>query len=273
MGSYHTNTRRAIHGWGLVLFLLAFGLLMLRFPQVYHLAGVTTGSSGQLSPQAQQFQNKLIPFAQENGLALSQWPDDLLEAAARNPEMEDFVMQYPLQKDSSESGDMQEYENSQSVPLLMQWDARWGYTSYADAPLGLSGCGPTCLSMVSMYLLQDTSWTPDAVARFSEDNGYSIPGGGSSWTLISEGGQLLGMDVTEIPLDRRRVMDALTAGQPIICAMGPGDFTTTGHFIVMTGCQDGKIKINDPNSKARSGQLWEYDQIQAQIKNLWVLRK
>lgn len=38
------------------------------------------------------------------------------------------------------------------------------------------------------------------------------------------------------------------------------------------GSEDGKIKVNDPNSKANSEKLWNYDDIYSQIKNLWVLR-
>ena len=62
----------------------------------------------------------------------------------------------------------------------------------------------------------------------------------------------------------------MEAGNPIICVMGPGDFTTTGHFIVMTDYVDGKIKINDPNSPIRSNKLWDCDLIKDQIRNLWV---
>ena len=54
--------------------------------------------------------------------------------------------------------------------------------------------------------------------------------------------------------------------------MGPGDFTTTGHFIVLSGCEDGLIKINDPNSYANSEKLWSYEEIADQIRNLWVIR-
>ena len=38
---------------------------------------------------------------------------------------------------------------------------------------------------------------------FASDNGYYVPGSGSSWTLISEGGVKLGFDVKELPLDER----------------------------------------------------------------------
>ena len=36
--------------------------------------------------------------------------------------------------------------------------------------------------------------------------------------------------------------------------------------------EDGKLRVNDPNSRERSEQLWEYDQIKDQIRNLWVCR-
>ena len=42
--------------------------------------------------------------------------------------------------------------------------------------------------------------------------------------------------------------------------------------IVMTEYVDGKIKVNDPNSKARSDKLWNLSDIKSQIHNLWVCR-
>ena len=108
--------------------------------------------------------------------------------------------------------------------------------------------------------------------RFASQNGYYVSGSGSSWTLISEGAAKLGFDVTEIPLDKNRILSNLEVGNPIICAMGPGDFTTTGHFIVLVGCQDGLLQVNDPNSIQNSQTLWSYEDICGQIRNLWVIR-
>ena len=67
------------------------------------------------------------------------------------------------------------------------------------------------------------------------------------------------------------IFDNLEAGYPVICVMGPGDFTTTGHFIVMTGIENGMIRINDPNSNANSQKLWNYDNIENQIRILWSI--
>ena len=215
---------------------------------------------------------EIATFAAENDLSVYEYPDELIKLMQNNPETEDFVLNYPLKKDEVVEFTLEECEDCDSVPLLMQWDARWGYTRYASELMGISGCGPTCLSMVCIYLLGDTSYDPAYIAQFSEENGFFDRGNGSKWTLVSEGGELLGLDVTEIPLDEDRIIRNLEAGNPIICVMGPGDFTTTGHFIVMTGFEDGMIAVNDPNSKARSEKLWAYDDISDQIRNLWVCR-
>lgn len=217
-------------------------------------------------------EKKISKFAQNNGLDISDYPESLVDLLARNSETEDFVLSYPLEKDEKHKINLKEYKNCTEVPLFMQWDKRWGYIKYGDDVAGLTGCGPVCLSMVAVYVKQDIKYSPDYMLEFAKDNHYCIKGGGSEWTLISKGGKKLGMDVIEIPLDENRIVKNLEAGNPIICVMGPGDFTTKGHFIVMTGYKNGKIKINDPNSYANSKKLWNYDDIYKQIKNLWVIR-
>lgn len=211
-------------------------------------------------------------FAREQGLTLADWPEELIVLLDKNPETEEFVLQYPLKKDSHPTYDLTDCLGSSQMPLLLQWDERWGYGEYAGELMGLSGCGPTCLSMVCIQLLQDASYTPQYVAAFAEENGYAVPGNGSAWSLISEGGKKLGLDVTEIPLDEGRIIRNLEVGNPIICVMGPGDFTTTGHFIVLTEYADGYVKVNDPNSPARSQKPWKLTDIMPQMNNLWVCR-
>ena len=211
-------------------------------------------------------------FAKQNGLSLSEWPEELLDLLEKNPEAQDFVLNYPIKKDLNPEIDLTEYLDTNDVPLLLQWDERWGYSQYAGELMGLSGCGPTCLSMVCLYLLDDASYTPEYIAEFATENGYSVSGNGSSWTLISEGGEKLGLDVIEIPLDENRIIRNLEVGNPIICVMGPGFFTSTGHFIVMTEYEDGYVKVNDPNSPNRSEQTWKLTEVMEQIRNLWVCR-
>ena len=52
--------------------------------------------------------------------------------------------------------------------------------------------------------------------------------------------------------------------------MGPGDFTSSGHFIVLTGLNDdGTVRVNDSNSRINSKKSWDLDRIMGQIRNLW----
>ena len=223
--------------------------------------------SGYISTEASA---KISEVAEKHDLQEKDWPKELISLLGKNPDAEEFVLNYPIKKDSDFVIDLSEYENCDTVPLFFQWDERWGYSQYGDELMGLSGCGPTCLSMVCVYLLQDTSYHPRCIADFSEENGYYVSGSGSAWTLISEGGKGLGLNVSEVSLDEDVIIQSLEAGNPIICIMGPGDFTTSGHFIVMTDYIDGQIKVNDPNSKIRSEKLWYFEDIKSQIRNLWV---
>lgn len=209
-------------------------------------------------------------YADEMGIAYSEYPQSLIELLERNPETEDFVLGYPFREEGTR--DLSAYENCSGVPLFMQWDSQWGYESYGSDVIGITGCGPTCLAMAGYYLTGDERFTPDTVAEFAEKNGYYSPGSGSSWTLISEGGVKLGLDVTEIPLVKSRMVKNLEVDNPIICSMGAGDFTTAGHYIVLVGMEDGKFRVNDPNSYENSERLWSYEEIEGQIRNLWVIR-
>lgn len=212
-------------------------------------------------------------FAEKKGITMDAYPAELLELYERNAETKDFVWEYPLKKDENPKIDLSGYKDSNSMPLFMQWDQRWGYHQYSGNVMGLTGCGPTCLSMVTAYLSGDMSKNPKWMADFSTENGYAAEGSGTSWTLFSEGGERLGFDVTEIPLDEKRIADNLKVKNPVVAVMGPGDFTTDGHFIVFVDYEDGKIRVNDPNSKANSEKMWDFESISGQIKQLWVFRK
>ena len=214
---------------------------------------------------------KVKKFAEENGTFYGKYPRSLIDLLERNPETEKFVLEYPFREEQEPSAF--QYDLSAGVPLMMQWDQRWGYTGYGSDMMAITGCGPMCLAMAGYYVTGgDEAFHPEKIAAFAERNGYYSKGNGSSWTLISEGGVSLGLDVTEIPLVKKRIMDNLEVGNPIICSMRAGDFTTSGHYIVLVGCEDGMIRVNDPNSYANSEKLWSYEQIEGQIRNLWVIR-
>lgn len=212
---------------------------------------------------------KVKAYAEEHGAHFGDYPSSLIELLERNPETEEFVLQYPFREEGEV--DLSAYENGDAVPLFLQWDPNWGYEKYGRDFLAVTGCGPTCLAMAGYHLTGDENMTPDKIAQFAQKNGYYETGYGSSWTLISEGAEKLGLKATELPLVKKKMVNALEAGNPVILAMGPGDFTTAGHYIVLTGVEDGKFRVNDPNSRENSERLWSYEEIEGQIRNIWAI--
>lgn len=197
------------------------------------------------------------------------YPDRLLAALCSNPEMIDFVKGYP-DNNGSVTGGLTQKEADNGIPHLLQWDKRWGYAAFGDNNIALSGCAPTCLSMVIVGLTGNINASPDALAEYAMANGFYVEGTGTAWSLMTQAGKEWGVCGRELPLLESRVMNELEAGNPIICSVGEGDFTTLGHFIVLTGITDGKIRVNDPNSISRSQKLWDYSTLEGQISNLWV---
>ena len=208
-------------------------------------------------------------FAEEHGLFFAEYPKSLIELLERNPETADFVLNYPLRQ--VQEPDLSGYDRKTGVPLFLQWDPQWGYEKYGRDFLAVTGCGPTCLAMVGYYLTGSKNMNPKDIAAFAEDAGYYAKGYGSSWTLISQGSTRLGLEAKELPLVKKKITDALEAGHPVILAMGKGDFTTTGHYIVLTGMENGFFRVNDPNSVANSQKLWSYEQLENQIRNIWEI--
>lgn len=157
------------------------------------------------------------------------------------------------------------------IPLYLQKDRRWRKVRYGSDGMGVTGCGPTCLSMVLCGLRRDEKWMPVKVAKWAEREGYYVSGSGSSWSLMTEGAERLGMRAEQLPLAERVMRGRLEAGHPIICIMGPGDFTDAGHFIVLSGMdEEGNIVVKDPNSRANSDKHWGLEGLMSQMKNLWA---
>lgn len=218
--------------------------------------------------------NLFCGFGKVNAQKLREqgYPESLIALVERNPETKDFVLDYPKYKGLEEI-DISKEVTKGEIPHFLQWDERWGYENYGSDFLAVTGCGPTSLSMVVCGLTGDTKWNPYEVAKMAEDNGYYVDGSGSSWELMSSGAEKLGLTVSSVIFDAEHIRATLESGQPIICVMGPGDFTDAGHFLVLTGVdQEGDIILQDPNSVERTKQHWDVQKLMNQMKNLWSYR-
>lgn len=202
------------------------------------------------------------------------YPQSLIDLYERNTEARQFVLDYKTKKDDNAAIDVSADVNAGEIPFFLQWDERWGYRSYGGDFLAVTGCGPTALSMVYVGLTGDTSMNPYEVAKRAEKEGYYVKGSGSEWSMMTGLASELGLSAKELGLDADLIWKKLEEGHPIICIMGPGDFTTTGHYIVLTAVTgDGSIQVHDPNSPKNSDRTWDVEKLMAQTKNLWVYEK
>ena len=207
---------------------------------------------------------------------IDKYPTELLELLSRNIETVDFVYGYPKHSDKRifNKISIKKYYTPGEIPLFLQWDKKWGYDFYGNKPIAINGCAPTSLAMVAVGLTGNTSINPLVVSDYAYENGYYVDGVGSSWSLISEGAKHFGLNSQELPLSKSSILSTLKEGYPIIVTVSPGTFTSTGHFLVLTGVtDDGKVTINDPNSKINSSKSWDVDVFLKETKNLWKMSK
>ena len=203
---------------------------------------------------------KKNPETKEIILNREKYSDDLLTWLFDHQEALQWVIDYPEQSARSEEElsaqglqavDLKDYRIQNHIPVYFQWSE--------------------VFSMVATGLTGNTSFTPKYVADMSVNMGYYVDEVGTDWTLMTAGASELGINSAQLTnWSEDTLKSELSAGHPIICSMGPGDFTNQGHFIVLSGLtEEGKVLINDPNSKINSRKKWDLNTIINQMNAAW----
>lgn len=156
------------------------------------------------------------------------------------------------------------------MPHLYQTDPAWASLPYAGGDVRANACGPTCMSMVYVYLTGKNDLDPGAMSAFADAGNYA-PTGATEWRFMTEGAQSLGLGSSPIPVTRATITQALDSGQPVICSVEPGDFTTVGHYIVLKSIDErGMVEVFDPNSPLNSAKRWGIQRILRQAAMCWT---
>lgn len=88
----------------------------------------------------------------ETTLTAEGYPDSLIQLYEKNEEARQFVLDYKKNGNNEQPIDISSDVTDGKIPLFLQWDERWGYRTYGDNFLAITGCGPTALSMVYVGL-------------------------------------------------------------------------------------------------------------------------
>lgn len=144
------------------------------------------------------------------------------------------------------------------VIFYNQGDKTWADQPYGTDNIGQYGCGPTVMAMAVQTLTGEPT-DPAQMAQEAVDAGYWARKQGSYLSIIcglSEDYGIVAAALKDKTPDG--ITDALLSGKMLVALMGPGHFTTSGHFILIRGVTlQGTLLIADPNSTERSLQEWD----------------
>ena len=148
-------------------------------------------------------------------------------------------------------GDFGEYYYSSNVSVQQYQGSR------GPATIQSHGCGPTSLSIVlSTFAGKDIS--PITVTQEVCQIG-GCTSNGSYFGSLKTVAENYGYNAEWVTWkESEKVVSALGSGKSLVIAlMGPGTFTTGGHYIVLTGTRsDGFVSVADPGSRARTQTKW-----------------
>ena len=139
-----------------------------------------------------------------------------------------------------------------------QGEPPWADALFGPDPISGFGCGPTAMSMVISTLGKEVV-DPAQMAQTAYELGYCAPGSGSYLSIVEGLAQHFGLEAYSCgTLSPDGLCQRLAAGQLLVALMGPGHFTSGGHFIVLRGVTlTGQVLVADPNSRERSLELWD----------------
>ena len=162
---------------------------------------------------------------------------------------------------------------------FLQNDPKWASHDYSakgeKKTIASSGCGPTCMAMV-VASLEKPSIKPTDTADWSKSQGYKYKNQGTAYAYFAAAGKKYGITVKQLngasvyhnkkAAVHSEAKKALEAGDWLIACMGPGNWTSGGHYVLAFLLEDGKVYINDPASKAATRTVSTWDKFKNEVK-------
>lgn len=172
--------------------------------------------------------------------------------------------------------------NKQPV-WYMQTDPKWKDKPYQTtgetATIGGSGCGPTCAAML-IETLTGKTFTPLDACNWAQKRGYKAKGQGTYYSYFVPQFKAFGIACERLneaniygnkaSSVHTKAFDLLEQGYYLIACMGKGNWTSSGHFVVVWW-NDGWVYINDPASKASVRVKGNLNTFKSQVKYYWAI--
>ena len=166
----------------------------------------------------------------------------------------------------------------------LQTDPKWCSLDYSapgeKTTIAASGCGPTAMAMV-LATWADPSVTPKTECAWALAHGYKAPHQGTYYGYFEPAGARYGLRVTRLNYTslygkstsayHAQGKDALDRGELVIACMGPGNWTRSGHYVLVWKIEGDTIYINDPASTKAARTKGSYSLFRQQVKYYWTI--
>lgn len=173
--------------------------------------------------------------------------------------------------------------NKQPVSYL-QIDPRWKNVDYStrgeSTTIGASGCGPTAMAMV-LATWCDKNVTPETECDWALRNGYKAPHSGTYYGYFTPAAKRYGLVCTQLNWTNiygnskskyhTQAKEAIDRGDLVIACMGKGNWTRSGHYVLVWEIDGNTIYINDPASTRKVRTQGDYSLFKQQVKYYWVI--
>lgn len=176
--------------------------------------------------------------------------------------------------------------NNQPVSYL-QTDRKWANQAYAvkgeSSTVGGSGCGPTAMAMV-LATWADPKVTPGTECAWALAHGYKALNHGTFYGYFDPAAARYGLSCSQINYAslygnasssyHTQVKKALAAGDMVIACMGPGNWTRSGHFVLVWALREDLdiVYINDPASTLTRRTRGSWKVFKSQVKYYFIVK-
>jgi len=194
----------------------------------------------------------------------------MLELALNEPASIDFVAAYPSSDKTAELyGDS---VTAGSAPLLYDWDTRWGNVDYAGSALGVTGSGPTALSLAYMGLTGSTDKTAADIASLVTTDGLATGDSHMDGSFLKDHASDVGITCKTYESSADNLTTVLNAGTYIMIEAKAGTLTDKAHWVLLvTENEDGSVVVYDPTSTEVSSVSWTATKLASSCSMLYSL--
>ncbi|MDR1271851.1 MAG: GBS Bsp-like repeat-containing protein, partial [Clostridiales Family XIII bacterium] len=166
----------------------------------------------------------------------------------------------------------------------MQYDSRWSNIPFAPGHTIInSGCGTTVAAMI-VATLRDAAANPATASNFALVHGYMtaanphitesyFPDYLNAYGIFAEKitpGDLRAMGAGANPYHDRALQEILN-GNWVICRMGPGNWTSTGHFLLWYDQSGDTAFMRDPSYVATDHTMAPLWKLRSQVITYYVV--